>query len=52
MSAKLVPTFEDRGYYMVGVTDPYGRILGFLKFKVMTLWFTLLHYNLMLFMRG
>jgi hypothetical protein len=22
--------FEDRGCHVVGVTDPYGRILGFL----------------------
>jgi hypothetical protein len=30
LSAKLVPTFVDRGCHMVSVTDPYGRILGFL----------------------
>jgi hypothetical protein len=30
LSAKLVPTFADRGCHMVSVTDPYGRILGFL----------------------
>jgi hypothetical protein len=31
LSAKLVPTFfEDRGCYLVNVTNPYGRILGFL----------------------
>jgi hypothetical protein len=29
-SAKLVPTFADRGCHVVRVTDPYGRILGFL----------------------
>jgi CBS-domain-containing membrane protein len=29
-SAKLVPTFADRGCHMVSVTDPYGGILGFL----------------------
>jgi hypothetical protein len=29
-SAKLVPTFEDRGCHVVSVTDPYGRIFGFL----------------------
>jgi hypothetical protein len=29
-SAKLVPTFEDRGCHMVSVTDPHSRILGFL----------------------
>jgi hypothetical protein len=29
LSAKLVPTFEDR-CQVVSVTDPYGRILGFL----------------------
>jgi hypothetical protein len=28
--AKLVPTLADRGCYMVSVTNPYGRILGFL----------------------
>jgi hypothetical protein len=28
--AKLVPTFADRGCHVVSVTDPYGRILGFL----------------------
>jgi hypothetical protein len=30
LSAKLVPTFADRGYHVVSVTDPYGHILGFL----------------------
>jgi hypothetical protein len=30
LSAKLVPTFSDRGCHVVGVTVPYGRILGFL----------------------
>jgi hypothetical protein len=25
-----VPTFADRGCHVVGVTDPYSRILGFL----------------------
>jgi hypothetical protein len=30
LSAKLVPTFEDRGCHVVSVTDPYGRILDFL----------------------
>jgi hypothetical protein len=30
LSAKLVPTFADRGSQVVSVTDPYGRILGFL----------------------
>jgi CBS-domain-containing membrane protein len=29
LSAKLVPTFADRGCHVVSVTDPYGRILGF-----------------------
>jgi hypothetical protein len=28
--AMLVPTFADREYHVVSVTDPYGRILGFL----------------------
>jgi hypothetical protein len=26
-----VPTFVDRGCHVVGVKDPYGRILGFLN---------------------
>jgi hypothetical protein len=30
LSAKLVSTFADRGCHVVSVTDPYGRILGFL----------------------
>jgi hypothetical protein len=30
LSAKLVPTFADRGYHVVSVTDPYGSILAFL----------------------
>jgi hypothetical protein len=30
LSAKLVPTFADRGCHVVSVTEPYGRILGFL----------------------
>jgi hypothetical protein len=30
LSAKLVPTFTDRVYHVVSVTDQYGRILGFL----------------------
>jgi hypothetical protein len=30
LSAKLLPTFEDRGYHVVSVMDPYGRILNFL----------------------
>jgi hypothetical protein len=29
LSAKLVPTFEDRRCHVVSVTDPYGRILDF-----------------------
>jgi hypothetical protein len=28
LSAKLVPTFVDRGCHVVSVTDPYGRILS------------------------
>jgi hypothetical protein len=28
--AKLVPAFVDKGYHVVSVTDPHGRILGFL----------------------
>jgi hypothetical protein len=30
LSAKLVPTFADRGCHVVSVADPYARILGFL----------------------
>jgi hypothetical protein len=30
LSAKLVPTFADRGYHVVSATDPHGRILCFL----------------------
>jgi hypothetical protein len=30
LSAKLVPTFADRGCHMISVTDPFGRIIGFL----------------------
>jgi hypothetical protein len=30
LSAKLVPTFADRGCHVVSVTDPYAHILGFL----------------------
>jgi hypothetical protein len=30
LSSKLVPTFVDRGCHLVGVTDPYRSILGFL----------------------
>jgi hypothetical protein len=30
LSAKLVPNFADRKCHVVSVTDPYGRILGFL----------------------
>jgi hypothetical protein len=29
-SAKLVPNLWNRGHHVVSVTDPYGRILGFL----------------------
>jgi CBS-domain-containing membrane protein len=28
--AELVPTFAERGCHVVGLMDPYGRILGFL----------------------
>jgi hypothetical protein len=28
LPAKLVPTFAVRGCHVVGVTDPYGRVLG------------------------
>jgi hypothetical protein len=30
LSAKLVPTFADKGCRMVSTTDPYGRNLGLL----------------------
>jgi hypothetical protein len=29
LSAKLVPTFADRGCHVVSMTDSYGRFLGF-----------------------
>jgi hypothetical protein len=31
LSAKLVPTFSDRGCHVGSVMDTYGRILGFLE---------------------
>jgi hypothetical protein len=31
LSTKLLPTFADRGCHVIIVTDPYGRILGFLE---------------------
>jgi high-affinity nickel permease len=30
LSAKLLPTFADRGCRVVSATDPHSRILGFL----------------------
>jgi hypothetical protein len=30
LSAKLLPTFADRGCRVVSVKDPYGSVLGFL----------------------
>jgi hypothetical protein len=30
LSAKWLPTFADKGCHVVSVTDPHGRILGFL----------------------
>jgi CBS-domain-containing membrane protein len=30
LSAELLPIFADRGFHVVSVTDPYGRIIGFL----------------------
>jgi hypothetical protein len=30
LSAKRLPTFADNGCHVVSVTDPFGRILGFL----------------------
>jgi hypothetical protein len=30
LSAKLLPTFADRGCHVVSVTDPYVRIIAFL----------------------
>jgi hypothetical protein len=30
LSEKRLPTFADRGCQVVSVTDPYGRIMGFL----------------------
>jgi hypothetical protein len=37
LSATLVPTSVDRGCHVVNVTDPYGRILGFLDREQPTL---------------
>jgi hypothetical protein len=33
LSAKLVSTFADRGCHVVSVTNPYGRILGFIDWS-------------------
>jgi hypothetical protein len=33
LSAKLVQTFADRWCHVISVTDPYGRILGFLDWS-------------------
>jgi CBS-domain-containing membrane protein len=30
LSAKIMPTFADKGYHMVSMMDHYGHILGFL----------------------
>jgi hypothetical protein len=30
---ELIATFADRGCYVVSMTDPYGRILGFLDLQ-------------------
>jgi hypothetical protein len=39
LSATLVPTSADKGCYVVSVTDPCGRILGFLdRRNVATVW--------------
>jgi CBS-domain-containing membrane protein len=48
MSAKLVPTFADGGCYVVSVTDPYGRILGFLGQSS----YFVIHVALQLYSRG
>jgi hypothetical protein len=41
-AAKLLLTFEDRGCHVVRVTDPYGRILGFLdRMEFLLLYFIL-----------
>jgi hypothetical protein len=37
MSAKLVPTFADRGCRMVSAADPHGYILDFLGRKIHSL---------------
>jgi hypothetical protein len=37
LSVTLVPMFADRGCHVVCVTDPYGRILGFLDRTSLTL---------------
>jgi hypothetical protein len=38
LSAKLVPTFADRRCRGVSVTDPHGRILGFLDRPIEVKW--------------
>jgi hypothetical protein len=46
--AKLVPTFADIGCHVVSVTDPYGRILGFLgwsTYGAFKSFFSLLNYE-------
>jgi hypothetical protein len=54
LSAKLVPTFADRGCQVVSATDPFSRILGFLDLEsvlrrcsfpiIMQLFFGRLHF--------
>jgi hypothetical protein len=33
LPAKLVSSFADKGCHVVSVTDPYGRIIGFLDWS-------------------
>jgi hypothetical protein len=44
MLAKLVPIVAHRGFHVVSVRDPYGRILGFLDWNRDT--FTFYEYGL------
>jgi hypothetical protein len=44
LSAKLVATFAGRGCHVVSVTDPYGRILGFLDLTVTGIALLFLHF--------
>jgi hypothetical protein len=50
LSAKWLPTFVDRGCHVVSMTDPYGRILGFLASFVVAIHNVRAHSEMWLFM--